>query len=92
MSTKKKITSVIQQIIPAQNWCALYKKGDDTIIVPLVCWALTQELKSDAITATTIIGLVADGGDVVPAASVNGFSHYDVTIDEIEGDFSEMAN
>ena len=67
----------IVQIITAQGWWAIYRKGedDDEFSSPLVCWALVERATGER----QVVGVDADPkGTVEIAAYANNFLRYEL--------------
>ncbi len=70
----------IIQIIPASNWCAVYKDTDkDELKTPIACWALVEEKEGKGNTFTYVVGL--DAADTVDFCdTMSNFLRYEPVI------------
>jgi hypothetical protein len=73
----------IQTIIPATGWAAVYEIEGSSVARPLVCWGTNGR---------KVEGFVVDGGDVVEASNLDGFTTYEYDLDSASMDFLALRN
>lgn len=77
------------QMIPAVGWVAVYENDGSSIAKPLVGWLKEFECNDSNLVVS---GLVADGGKVVYAQNLEGFSAYEYDLDSASIDYLALKN
>lgn len=86
------------QLIPAVGWVAVYENEGTSVARPLVGWLKEPWEGSGHFPKSyngpdwVVSGLVADGGRVVYAQGLEGFSTYEYDLDSASIDYLALKN
>ena len=77
-----------KQIIPATGWVAVYVNEGCTVLRPLMGW-MYEEIN---VVDWFLSGLVVDGGKVVLASNIEGFTTYEYDLENASIDYLTLKN